>query len=151
MSHDVETVQRVIKAPVARIFEVLADAGRHHEFDGSGTVRDAVGEPEPLHLGARFGMSMHAGIPYKMVNTVVEFEPNRLIAWQPRPDYALVNKVIGGRIWRYQLEETPGGTIVAESWDISQETFSFLVRPLRGVTRSNMDKTLARLEALVAG
>lgn len=149
MSHNVETVQRVIGAPAATIFALLADAARHQDFDGSGTVRDAVGEPEPLVLGTRFGMSMHAGIPYKMVNTVVEFEPDRLIAWQPRPDYALVNKLIGGRIWRYELEETPSGTIVRESWDISQEVFSFLIRPLRGTTRTNMEKTLERLDGLV--
>ncbi len=149
MSHNVETVQRVIDAPAATVFALLADAARHQDFDGSGTVRDAVGEPEPLTLGTRFGMSMHAGIPYKMVNTVVEFEQDRLIAWQPRPDYVLVNKLIGGRIWRYELEETSDGTIVRESWDISQEVFSFLVRPLRGVTRTNMEKTLERLDGLV--
>ncbi len=149
MSRDVETVERLIAAPAKDIFALLSDAAQHHAFDGSGTVREAVGTPEPLVLGTRFGMSMHAGIPYKMVNTVVEYEQDRLIAWQPRPDYALVNKVIGGRIWRYELEPADAGTLVKESWDISQEIFSFLVRPLRGVTRTNMEKTLARLDALV--
>ncbi len=149
MSRDIETVERLIAAPAKDIFALLSDAAKHHAFDGSGTVREAVGAPEPLELGTRFGMSMHAGIPYKMVNTVVEYEPDRLIAWQPRPDYAVVNRLIGGRIWRYELEPAEAGTLVKESWDISQEIFSFLVRPLRAVTRSNMEKTLARLDALV--
>lgn len=149
MSRDVETVERLIAAPAPKIFALLADASQHQAFDGSGTVREAAADVEPLSLGTRFGMAMHAGLPYKMVNTVVEFEPDRLIAWQPRPAYPVVDRFIGGRIWRYELEPTDAGTRVMESWDISQEVFSFLVRPLRGVTRTNMEKTLARLDALV--
>ena len=34
--------------------------------------------------GSTFGMSMKVGIPYSMTNTVVEFEENRRIAWEPR-------------------------------------------------------------------
>lgn len=149
MSRNVETVERLIAAPAKEIFALLSDASKHHAFDGSGTVREATEPAQPLALGTRFGMAMHAGVPYKMVNTVVEFEPDALIAWQPRPDYPLVNKVIGGRIWRYELEPTEAGTLVKESWDISKEILSFLVRPLRGITRTNMEKTLARLDALV--
>ena len=37
-----------------------------------------------LTLGSTFGMSMKVGITYSMENTVVEFEENRRIAWQPR-------------------------------------------------------------------
>jgi len=149
MGHSIETVQRVIDAPAAQIFALLADASRHQEFDGSGTVRDAVGEPEPLAMGSRFGMSMHAGLPYRMVNTVVEYEPDALIAWQTRPDYPLANKLIGGRIWRYELQPANGGTLVRESWDISREVFPFLLRPLASITRKNMTTTLERLDALV--
>lgn len=149
MSRDVETVERFIPAPPAAIFALLADASRHHEFDGSGTVRAATGAPEPLTLGSRFGMAMRAGLPYRMVNTVVEYEPDRRIAWQPRPDYPLVDRLIGGRIWRYELEPADGGTLVRESWDISQEVFSALVRPLRAATRTAMTRTLERLAALV--
>jgi len=149
MSRDVETVERLIAAPAKEIFALLADASQHQAFDGSGTVREATEPAQALTLGTRFGMDMHAGLPYKMVNTVVEFEPDRLIAWQPRLAYPVLKSFIGGRIWRYELEPNDAGTVVKESWDISQEVFSFLVRPLRGVTRTNMEKSLVRLDALV--
>ncbi|WP_420865816.1 sodium:solute symporter family transporter, partial [Mycolicibacterium holsaticum] len=38
MQGNVVSVQRVIRAPAAAIFALLADAGRHSSFDGSGTV-----------------------------------------------------------------------------------------------------------------
>lgn len=147
MSH-VETVERVMAAPPEKIFALLADAARHQDFDGSGTVRDAHGSPAPLTLGAKFGMSMRLGIPYSMVCTVVEYEENRRIAWQPRPAYPIVRRLAGGRIWRYELEPVEGGTRVRESWDISHEVWKPLVRPARAHTRKNMVATLQRLEEL---
>src|SRR5688500_11116262 len=67
---DVVTVERTIPAPAEAIFALLRDPTRHREIDGSGTVRDAKGETEPLVLGSRFGMSMKMGLPYSMVSTV---------------------------------------------------------------------------------
>ena len=63
---------------------------------------------------------MKAGIGYSMVSTVIEFEENRRIAWQSRPG-GFVGKFVAGRIWRYELEPVEGGTLVRESWDISQD------------------------------
>jgi uncharacterized protein YndB with AHSA1/START domain len=146
-SEDVVTVERFIAAPPERIFALLADPARHQEIDGSGTVRGAKsGGGERLALGSRFGMSMRMGLPYSMVSTVVEFEDDRRIAWQTRPP--ILPQLAGGRIWRYELEPTEGGTIVRESWDISQERVKALVRPARNKTRENMEKTLARIETL---
>ena len=151
MSKDVETVERVIPAPPEKIFALLKDANRHKDFDGSGTVRDAHGEPAPLTLGSKFGMHMKIGMPYSMVSTVVEYDENRRIAWQPRPGYPIANKLAGGRIWRYELEPVDGGTLVRESWDITHEAALSkpAVRPARGRTREAMEKTLERLEQLV--
>ena len=151
MSKYVETVERVIPAPPEKIFALLKDANRHKDFDGSGTVRDAHGNPAPLTLGAKFGMNMKLGMPYSMVSTVVEYDENRRIAWQPRPAYPIANKLAGGRIWRYELEPVKGGTLVRESWDIRQEAALTrpAVRPARGRTREAMEKTLERLEQLV--
>jgi uncharacterized protein YndB with AHSA1/START domain len=141
---DVESVERVIPAPPEVIFAIIADPARHHEIDGSGTVRDAKDVPAKLALGARFGMSMKLGIPYSMVSTVVEYEEDRRLAWQTRPPIGAA--LAGGRIWRYELEPVDGGTRVRESWDISQEKIKLLVEPARKRTRANMEKTLARLE-----
>jgi uncharacterized protein YndB with AHSA1/START domain len=150
VSNDVETVERVIPAPAEKIFALLADAARHRDFDGSGTVRDAhEGTPNKLSLGAKFGMSMRIVLPYSMVSTVVEYDENRRIAWQTRPAMPIVDKLAGGRIWRYELEPVDGGTLVRESWDITHEVWKQLVRPARARTRTAMAATLERIEQLL--
>jgi hypothetical protein len=147
-TNEVVSVTRVIPAPPDKIFDLLADPRRHHDIDGSGTVREAKNAPDRLALGSTFGMSMKLGIPYSMVSTVIEFEDNKCIAWQTRGPGRL-GKHAGGRIWRYELEPVDGGTRVTESWDISDEMFKPLVRPATKKTRQNMEATLARIEELV--
>lgn len=146
---DIATVERFIPAPPERIFDLLADPSRHAEIDGSGTVRTSPEGSQRLRLGAKFGMNMKMGIGYSMVNTVVEFEENRRIAWQPRPSLPIIRRLVGGRIWRYELEPRDGGTLVRESWDITQEAHPRSVRPMRGRTIDAMTKTLERLEQVV--
>jgi uncharacterized protein YndB with AHSA1/START domain len=148
-SHDVATVERFVAAPADKIFDLLADPSRHQEIDGSGTVKGTVKSTatgsQRLALGSKFGMSMKMGIGYTMENTVVEFEENALIAWQPRPSLSLMGLLVGGRIWRYQLQPQKGGTLVRESWDISQERLPFAVRAMRSRTVDAMTKTLDRI------
>ena len=143
------SVERVIPSAPGPIFDLLADPSRHREIDGSGTVREATSGSVRLSRGARFGMDMRAGGSYRMVNEVVEFETDRLIAWQPRPAISLARKVLGGRIWRYELEPVEGGTRVRETWDISQERLPALILPLKGIVRRSMEKTLSRIERSV--
>lgn len=143
------SVEKVVHATPERVFDLLADPRRHTELDGSGTVKDAIDGPPRLAKGAVFGMNMRMGGPYQMTNTVVEFEENRRIAWQPRPAHAVASKLIGGRIWRYELEPVEGGTLVRETWDISQERIPPLVWPYRFKVRSDLVKTLDRIEEVV--
>lgn len=97
----------VVAASPEEVFALLADPRRHAEFDGSGTVRDAVSGPGRLGPGARFGMRMHLGVPYRVSNTVVEFEEGRRIGWRH----------VGRHVWRYELAAVPGGTRVTETFD----------------------------------
>lgn len=152
MRESVLTVERTIAAPAEPIFDLLADAGKHPLIDGSGTVRGPQsGSTRRLALGSTFGMAMHAGFGYSMVNTVIEYEENRRIAWQAYPA-GPAGKVIGGRIWRYQLEPVEGGTRVTESWDLSLDHQRRLLRAALGRrTRRNMEATLARIAGLVDG
>ena len=83
-------------------------------------------------------MDMKIGVPYKMTNTVVEFEENRRIAWQ----------YFGGHIWRYILEPVDGGTKVVEQFDYNGSK-SILILKLRGSMQSNekaMAETLVNIE-----
>ena len=148
---DVLSVERTIAAPAATIFAVIADPTRHRDIDGSGTVKAAKNVPTKLGLGAKFGMNMRLGLPYSMVNTVIEYEKDRRIAWQTLPPYPLVGRFAGGRIWRYELQPVEGGTLVRESWDISKEAAptKLSVRRMAGTTRKNMTATLDRLAELL--
>jgi hypothetical protein len=93
---------------------------------------------------------MRLGLPYSMVNTVVEYEENRRLAWQTHAPTRL-GRLFAGRIWRYELEPVEGGTLVRESWDISQESrlTKPVVRKAGDYTRKNMAATLARIQELL--
>ena len=148
---DVETVERVIPAPPEKIFDLLSDAEPPSATSmGRAPSARPRASPTRSRLSSTFGMSMKMGLPYSMVSTVVEFEENRLIAWQTHGPTE-IGQYVGGRIWRYELEPVDGGTLVRESWDISQE--SGLTKPVvrmgAASTRKNMAATLERIEKLV--
>ena len=150
MQGDVVTVERVIAAPASDIFRVVSDVSRHPEIDGSGAVvKPKAGAPQELTLGSTFGMSMKAGVPYSMTNTVIEYEQDRRIAWKTVLS-GFLGRYIGGRIWRYELEPVDGGTLVKESWDISQDKQSTFLRrgKLPASTAEGMTKTLESLAAI---
>jgi hypothetical protein len=115
-------------------------------------VQGANGAGEQrLRLGTTFGMSMKMGIRYSTVSTVVEFEENRLIAWQTGPK-GRMEPYVAGRIWRYELEPRGERTMVRESWDITTDHQRFLLKLgdiYSNKTRRDMELSLARLDTLV--
>ncbi len=130
-----------VPAPAHEIFDLLANPRRHSEIDGSGSVKDAqIDAPERLSLNAQFGMNMRIGVPYKMTNTVVEFEENSRIGWRH----------FGGHIWRYILEPAEGGTNVTEQFDWSTAKSPLMLQVIRAPQNNAraIEKTLANLEKL---
>jgi hypothetical protein len=152
MDGTVLTVERMIRATPEVIFAVLAEPARHSLIDGSGMLQGASDvTPQRLALGTTFGMSMKMGVHYSTVSTVVEFEENRLIAWQTGPKGKL-ERFVAGRIWRYELEPRGESTLVRESWDITTDHQRSLLKLgdiWSGKTRRDMELTLARLDTLV--
>jgi uncharacterized protein YndB with AHSA1/START domain len=151
---DTVSVERTIAAPPEKIFALLADPSRHRDIDGSGSVREAKEGSTQLALGSEFGMAMKLGVPYSMVNEVIEYDEDKCIAWQTRPSPSWQRPYFGGRIWRYELEPSTGGTRVRETWDISQEKgpVKHLLRVGRSRehTRHAMEKTLENIERLTS-
>ena len=134
------SVSRVIDATPEAIFDVLADPGKHPIIDGSGMVQGENFGPDRLADGEKFGMKMkYAGfLPYRITNTVKEFEENKLIAWAH----------FGKHRWRYELEPVEGGTKVTETFDWSTSTTPKLIE-LMGYPKqhpANMEATLERLD-----
>jgi len=131
-----------IDAPPAVVFAILATPRQHSRIDGSGSVQSLLRGPDRITAkGDSFVVRMKLfGVPYVIVNRVVEFEPDRLIAWR----HFTANR------WRYELEPTDGGTRVTETFDMSRadrvtdavvRLAKFPERNQQGIT-----ETLARLK-----
>jgi uncharacterized protein YndB with AHSA1/START domain len=98
-------VVRLIHARPHTLFGLLADPRNHARLDGSGMLRgDPVG-PSRLKLGDTFTMGMsQAGKAYRSMNEVVEFKPDRRIAWQSTGRKWRGHSLVGGQRWRYILQ-----------------------------------------------
>src|SRR5215218_7791842 len=95
------------------VFAILAAPRQHSRIDGSGSVQSVIAGPDRITgKGQRFVVRMKLfGVPYVIVNRVVEFEPDRLIAWR----HFTANR------WRYEVAPTgDGGTTVTETFDMSR-------------------------------
>lgn len=129
-----------VRASPAEVFALIRDPASHALIDGSGTVLGSRGGASmKLGHGDRFHMSMRRGVPYRMWNTVVEFEQDRLIAW--RQDW-------GHHVWRYELEPSGGGTSVTETFDWSTCRAKWLIHAMRAPEHnlSAIRATLRRLQ-----
>lgn len=137
------SVRRLIAADPQTLFDIVADPAQHPVIDGSGSVKAMrEGGPDRLGPGARFGMDMHIGANYKVLNRVVEFDEPSVLAWRH----------FNGHIWRYRFVPVAGGTEVIEEWDARPAKNKFLLL-LAGFGRRNrkgMAATLERLDRLVA-
>src|SRR5271157_4149973 len=72
-----------VAAPAAELFAMAADPRRHHELDGSGTVRDNIKSPAKLAVGSKFSTKMKMyGLPYRITSTVTALKPNELVEWR---------------------------------------------------------------------
>ncbi len=142
MSPDrIVSTSRVIPVSPSAIFDLLADPRKHGTFDGSGTVLAIRSAPTRLSLGATFSVHMKLyGVNYVVKNRVVAFKENKCIAWHHIAQF----------IWRYDLEEVPGGTKVTESFNFDKP-WAFVIN-LWHKDDSNlrdMQATLERLEKVV--
>lgn len=128
-----------VDAPADRIFDIIADPRRHHEFDGSGTVQQGGDGTERLGPGSRFGMDMRMGMNYRTANRVVEYEENRLLAWSHS----------GPHIWRWQLEPLDDGTtLVTETFDYTRLAAVYILMGAPARNARSIEDTLPRLKRL---
>jgi uncharacterized protein YndB with AHSA1/START domain len=148
-----------IAAPPSRVFAILADPTKHTELDGSGMLRGAVTTRTVSGVGDVFTMRMFFSElgDYEMHNHVVEFEPDRLIAWEPEagrghPDAGppgLPENRWGHR-WIFELApDGPDATIVTEIYDCSRVPLEERETMDNGrVWMEGMTATLHNLQAL---
>jgi uncharacterized membrane protein len=101
-----------VDAPAAELYAMVADPRRHHELDGSGTVRHNIKVPANLVVGSKFSTHMKMyGLPYRITSTVTALEPDELVEWRHPM----------GHRWRWRFEAlSPTRTRVTETFDYSQ-------------------------------
>ena len=110
MSDKQVSATTTIDAPAEVVFAIVSNPHQHPRIDGSGSVQALIEGPDHVSKGDTFHVSMKMfGLPYKITNKVVEYEPARRIAWRH----------FGGHRWRYELEPVDGGTRVTETFDYS--------------------------------
>jgi uncharacterized protein YndB with AHSA1/START domain len=132
-----------VAAPAAELFAYVADPRRHHEVDGSGTVRQNITAPAKLAAGDRFSTKMRMfGLPYRITSTVIAVKPGALIEW--RHPF--------GHRWRWEFDEiSPTLTRVTETFDFRdtgsvKDALNYYT--LTGFAKSNargIEATLAKL------
>ena len=138
MSKYLVSVQKFIPVPAEDLFDIITDPQQHPLIDGSASpIRADIGAPEKLQLGSTFGVDMKVGTEFRKVNTVVEYEEGRRIAWKPRGDYR----------WRYIFEPVERGTLVTEEWDARTSRRRFGVSML-GTPRRALEGSSPTLDRL---
>jgi hypothetical protein len=142
----IRSARIVINAPAEKIFALLSNPRRHKEIDGSSTIQENISGPEKLVLGSKFGMKMHLGVNYQILNTVVEYSENSLIAWRH----------LGRWIWRYELVKLGLNlTQVTETFDASRAPLIskawLSLRRAYPFTQKAVTKTLVKLKSTCEG
>jgi uncharacterized protein YndB with AHSA1/START domain len=94
----VASASRVIAAPAAAIFELVADPSRQPEWDGNDNLAHADPGQRVTSAGEVFVMTNAGGNVRE--NTVVDFEEGRRIAWRPNPP----GEPAPGHEWRWAFE-----------------------------------------------
>jgi hypothetical protein len=155
------TVSRRIGSPASAIFQLLADPGRHRDLDGSGMLQELVSGGTISGAGDVFVMKMYfteLGY-YEMNNTVVEYEPDRRIGWEPEAGRGHPNAATEaerqarwGQRWSFELTpDGPDATIVTEIFDCSRVPEDERVDIDNGnIWVESMTRTLERLDGLCA-
>jgi uncharacterized protein YndB with AHSA1/START domain len=135
-------VTRRIDAAASTIFAVLCDPENHVVIDGSGMLRSTPAA-RVSKVADSFAVEMWNNEmgSYEMTNTIVEFEPDRLIRWQPtmtrasRPEDQ--DGVGDSAKQRWGFELTPVSdtvTDVTETYDCG-ESPDWLKRAVKGGQR----------------
>ncbi|MSV92491.1 MAG: dimethyladenosine transferase [Actinobacteria bacterium] len=132
-----------IQAAPSSVFSILNNPKRHKEIDGSATITANISGPDELTLGSKFGMKMHLVIDYRILNIVVEYKKDELIAWRH----------LGRWRWRYELMDLGNGsTQVTETFDGSYAPAIAQIwlnlRKAYPWTQIAVAKTLVRLKAV---
>lgn len=139
----VVSASRVVAAPAAEIFELIADPARQPAWDGNDNLVRAPEGQRVRGVGDVFTMTIHLGSDRE--NHIVEFEEGRRIAWRPSE----VGKPQPGHLWRWELEPVDEThTRVTHTYDWRELTDAGRFGRARATTADKLAASIDRLAAL---
>lgn len=149
------TVTRTIDAAPKELFALLTLPARHHEFDGSGTVRAADDTERITASGDKFAMNMHRDAmgDYRTHNFVTAYDENKMVGWKPAPeqDGVVPTEPLGWE-WLYQLAPVGSdATEVSLTYDWSDVTDPALLKQVSfpAIPVEDLEESLNLLAAAV--
>ena len=134
-----------VKAPLAALFELVAEPSRHPEWDGNDNLANAAAGQRITALGDVFVVTLSRGSIRE--NHVVEFDEGRRIAWMPaEPGTPPI-----GHLWRWEfVEHDADSTLVTHTYDWSELRDSSRFERARWTTSDRLAASITRLSASAA-
>ncbi|MFL0456918.1 SRPBCC family protein [Brachybacterium paraconglomeratum] len=147
-AHAVVTASREIAAPVATLFDLIADPAEQPRWDGNDNLAGAEAGQRVRAVGDVFVMTNQGGGVRD--NHVVAFVEGREIAWRPAPH----GERPAGHQWGWVLEPLEDGrTLVTHVYDFSDLPASQEGRlaKARQMTPEKLMASIDRLAELAEG
>lgn len=139
------SASRVVAAPAAVIFDILADPARHPDIDGNDNVAEGTAGSRVRALGEIFTVTLTTGSVRE--NHVVEFEEGRRIAWRPAEPGATPP----GHLWRWEIEPIDDtSSRVVHTYDWTALTDEQRIPRARSTTTARLRPSIDRLALVVA-
>ena len=150
-TNNTNSATRVIDAPAADIFALLADPSRHAETDNSGMVVSADTDAKLEKVGDIFVMNMtNEEGDYQTRNEVFAFQENKVIGWQNLAN--LTADVEVGAKWLYELaSEGSNSTSVTLTYDRGEIESDEVRKMSESFDDSGMEESLAALASALDG
>lgn len=143
----VVTAARVVAAPAATIFELVADPARQPAWDGNDNLAEAANGQRVRAVGDVFRTRLTMGAERE--NHVVEFDEGRLLAWRPTDPGRMPPP---GHLWRWELQPLAGGrTAVRHTYDWTHLVDEHRHERARRTTPERLMASLDRLAAAAEG
>ena len=139
----VVTAARVVAAPAATVFELIADPARQPAWDGNDNLAEAADGQRVRAVGDVFTMRLTLGSLRE--NHVVEFEEGRLLAWTPSDPGRVPPP---GHVWRWELQPLSGDrTAVRHTYDWTHLVDEHRFERAQSTTTERLMGSLDRLAA----
>ena len=138
--------QTQVNAPPEKVFEYVSDLEKHTQWTHCQQITKTT--DGPVGVGATYdsrgkdmGMSTHDKLE------VVEFEPNKRLAWR-------ASAMMGMRfVWSFELRPRDGGTLLIERVETPKGALASVMMALGGkrAARKQIPEGLAKIKAKMEG